>query len=309
VYRELRGHVSGVRRMAGDTTCDITDASPARRARFHAGTTFLIALAALLISGGSGAAEPAPVTPSEPPDAVRLHNLTDKANDLNYSQGKPAQSLPYYEKALQIDPHNFGALSGRAYALISLGRCAEAISTFDRALAQCPEGDDKTKAQLYRARGDAHARLKQWQEAVEDYSASLKQKLDKSTFYDRGAAYDQLGDYEKALHDLDTVLMVFKPTALDYFAYLERGRIHKRLGHFDQAIADFGQAITLDPGNAEAYRSRGITRKDMNDRQGALADLQKALELAERHKDTRMSGELREDLRALAKKANIKRSD
>jgi tetratricopeptide (TPR) repeat protein len=45
-------------------------------------------------------------------------------------------------------------------------------------------------------------------------------------------------------------------------------------GANDDAIEDFGDAITLDPKLAEAYRQRAVARYEAGDTQGAIADLQ-----------------------------------
>jgi tetratricopeptide (TPR) repeat protein len=45
------------------------------------------------------------------------------------------------------------------------------------------------------------------------------------------------------------------------------------------AIADYDQAIRLNPNDAAAYLGRGGTRYLLGDKQGAIADFQKAADL------------------------------
>jgi tetratricopeptide (TPR) repeat protein len=55
---------------------------------------------------------------------------------------------------------------------------------------------------------------------------------------------------------------------------MSRGLRELHAGANDDAIEDFGDAITLDPKLAEAYRQRAVARYEAGDTQGAIADLQ-----------------------------------
>ncbi len=47
----------------------------------------------------------------------------------------------------------------------------------------------------------------------------------------------------------------------------------------NQAISDYTQAIAINPNDANAYYSRGISRRDLKDYQGAISDYSKAIEI------------------------------
>jgi tetratricopeptide (TPR) repeat protein len=55
---------------------------------------------------------------------------------------------------------------------------------------------------------------------------------------------------------------------------MSRGLRELHAGAMDDAIEDFGDAITLDPTLAEAYRQRAVARYEAGDTVGAIADLQ-----------------------------------
>jgi tetratricopeptide (TPR) repeat protein len=59
---------------------------------------------------------------------------------------------------------------------------------------------------------------------------------------------------------------------------MSRGLRELHAGANDDAVEDFGDAITLDPTLAEAYRDRGIARYQAGDTLGAIADLQAAVQ-------------------------------
>ncbi len=48
---------------------------------------------------------------------------------------------------------------------------------------------------------------------------------------------------------------------------------------FEQAIADCSEAIRLNPIDAVAYYSRGLAYQENGNREGAIADYQKTIEL------------------------------
>ena len=56
------------------------------------------------------------------------------------------------------------------------------------------------------------------------------------------------------------------------------GAKHK-LGDREGAIADFDRAIELNPNHAGAYYNRGSAKSDLGDQAGAEADRKRAIEL------------------------------
>jgi tetratricopeptide (TPR) repeat protein len=62
-------------------------------------------------------------------------------------------------------------------------------------------------------------------------------------------------------------------------AYNNRGTAWKNKGDYDRAIADYSKAIELDPQYALAYYNRGIAWKNKRDYGRAMADYNKLIEL------------------------------
>ncbi|MEG3438154.1 tetratricopeptide repeat protein [Pannus brasiliensis CCIBt3594] len=58
--------------------------------------------------------------------------------------------------------------------------------------------------------------------------------------------------------------------------YYQRGLNFHKLGEKQDALIDFNRAIDLDPQYADAYHGRGILLAEMGDRQGAVDDLRAA---------------------------------
>src|SRR5580692_825115 len=60
-------------------------------------------------------------------------------------------------------------------------------------------------------------------------------------------------------------------------SYSNRGNAYQRKGNLDRAIADYNQAITLDPKNAEAYYSRGYAYRAKGDTGRAIAYVKRGI--------------------------------
>ncbi|KOP25458.1 hypothetical protein AMR41_17020 [Hapalosiphon sp. MRB220] len=65
----------------------------------------------------------------------------------------------------------------------------------------------------------------------------------------------------------------------DADTYNNRGISRRKLEDNQGAIADYTQAIKIDPKNANAYYNRGIVHRNLGEKQSAIADFQKAAEL------------------------------
>ena len=52
------------------------------------------------------------------------------------------------------------------------------------------------------------------------------------------------------------------------------------LGQNEEAVADYGEAIRLQPDNADFYINRGAARAELGQYEEAIADLKAVLELA-----------------------------
>ncbi len=62
-------------------------------------------------------------------------------------------------------------------------------------------------------------------------------------------------------------------------AYANSGIAKLKKNDFDGAIADLNRALQLDPKNPQAYESRGIAKREKHDLDGVIADFNRALQL------------------------------
>ena len=70
-------------------------------------------------------------------------------------------------------------------------------------------------------------------------------------------------------------------------AFFNRGLAYANKGEYERAVADFNEAIKLDPRDAEAYVSRGAVHEELGNEAAARADYRKALEIVPDHEDAK----------------------
>jgi tetratricopeptide (TPR) repeat protein len=103
------------------------------------------------------------------------------------------------------------------------------------------------------------------------------------TFNNRGVAYSELGDYDRAIADYGQALTLAPGDATSIrnlrIAHVRRAAAAARLGDRTAAQADYDRAIALEPDHPLAYLRRGQLALERGDRDAAIADLTKAKEL------------------------------
>lgn len=88
---------------------------------------------------------------------------------------------------------------------------------------------------------------------------------------------------------------VAKPTASDRQSFVidslyEKASDARREGNYSQAFQIYTKIISLNPQEAQAYFNRGsIRQSNLNDRTGAMADFQIAVELFRQQRDNYMT--------------------
>ena len=95
----------------------------------------------------------------------------------------------------------------------------------------------------------------------------------------------ELGDEEGAEEALATARSLYPA---DVYFLLKRAEVYRDVGDLDAAMADADQAILKDPDLAWAYYTRHSVHLERGDPRSALADLEKADELAQESGDSRL---------------------
>lgn len=160
----------------------------------------------------------------------------------------------------------------RGVALLAHKQYDQAIQDFSESLRREPKN-----AGAFNNRGQCHYLKQDYPAAIQDFSTALRQ--DPKNFLaknNRALAYIATSDFNAALADLQAALQQVPeyPEALN-----NRGIVYQKLGKYDESIRDFTAALKVDPKYSDALGNRAYTHRLKGDFQSAIADLEKAMEL------------------------------
>jgi tetratricopeptide (TPR) repeat protein len=136
------------------------------------------------------------------------------------------------------------------------------------------EGHD---AEAYFNRGLAYQKLGEHQKAIASCAAAIHLNPDYANAYrNRGLSYHTLGEHQKAIADYTEAIRLNPDDAL---AYYNRGLAYSALREHPKAIADYDEAIRLNPDDADAYINRGWAYYNLGEDPKAIADYDEAIRL------------------------------
>jgi tetratricopeptide (TPR) repeat protein len=153
--------------------------------------------------------------------------------------------------------------------LLKKGRYAEAIQSFDRALA-----GQSGLVNAYLLRGRANSALNQSEAAIRDFTSAAR--LDPSSgdpLVDRAGVRLQLKDYQAVVADCGEAIRRNPKLSR---AYLTRGMAWREMGNLPQSLEDFDRAVELSP-DIDTYFQRATTYQLSGKHSQALADLDQVI--------------------------------
>ena len=138
-----------------------------------------------------------------------------------------------------------------------------AIAACTRAINSSAGRQDPKYAQAYYNRGNAYSNKGDTDRAIADYTAAIQ--LDPTyanAYYNRGNGYSNKGDTARAIADYSEAIRL-EPTYAN--AYYNRGNAYGNKDYTHRAIADYTETIRLDPTYANAYLNRGLAYEKLAD--------------------------------------------
>ena len=234
-------------------------------------------------------------------DAAKRAKVSELISQANQEKN-PNMSIKLLDKALKLNPNIEIALINRGIAKSKLGDKKGAIADYNKAI-ELKSND----AIAYNYRGNAKSDIGEKAEAIKDYNKAVELKPNFAlAFYNRGNAKSAIGDKEGAIRDYDKAIGM-KPECIspfidtednesdfdinEYFnrwvdveldysiAYNNRGVAKSSLGDKEGAIKDYDKAIELRPDYAKAYYNRGNAKSSLEDKDSAIKDYSRAIEL------------------------------
>lgn len=153
-----------------------------------------------------------------------------------------------------------------------------ALAFMEEAIGQNPE-----RMQYHVVRGHIYLEMKKYREALEEYQAAAEDYRDEpELYYNRGCAYEGLGDTENAAADFKKTLELndhYRNTNVKLFnIYRKKYGERNRREDFEQALAYINKQIEIRETSTEYFR-RALIYYDITDMQSSLADYEKSLEL------------------------------
>ena len=197
-----------------------------------------------------------------------------------YERGEKEQALNNLDKALAINPNNTVALliKGEILAYQNNPDWPGAIEAYSAALAVNPNDPD-----ILNNRCGAYFATQQLDLATADCDRGLSvQPNDASIYLARGNIRLTQEDSEGAVQDYSRVIELNKTAnnpSVDQRAYSNRASALVNLGDLNGALRDVNKAIELKPDAAEDYFKRGAIQATTGDREAAAQDMEKAADL------------------------------
>jgi len=233
-----------------------------------------------------------------PPEVTALLDRAIEARERN----DPRAAIGILDQALKKHPNCVDALMDRAGDYFRLSDYDHAFADIDRALALAP-----FMAQLYCNRGLLHVKTGETEKALADYNHAIELDPGCVKAYVNRADLIGVQDPDQALHDLGTVIgMGFREPGV----FVLRGSLLARRGLFAPALRDinealrlapkaertkqlrddvvdaakraFEQALAETPCDPSIYMARSEVWRALGETDNALADLNRAVELAPR---------------------------
>jgi tetratricopeptide (TPR) repeat protein len=212
-----------------------------------------------------------------------------------FDQEYAVKDNPAYSSSNAIQLYKEGNRS------LSMGKYDNAILFFSKAIANRPRFVD-----AYFARAMAHERLKNYDHAIADCdTVIILDGQNSEAYFKRAILKYELRDFAGAIVDLNHLLnMETLYTNSVFFRgvksnesgearfdgvismysqkadiYNQRGLAKKALGDREGALSDLDEAIAINDSDPVLYVNRGAIKKVLGDRDGATRDFRKALAL------------------------------
>ena len=199
-----------------------------------------------------------------------MHNASGERGALNVV-GKPAVCISFL---LVV------ALTGMGQSRQEdLNKCRSADP--DTKIAGCTalilagQETPENLSAAYETRGVAYEDKGDYDHAIPDLNESIRLNPHvAASFYSRGIAYNRKGEFDRALQDYNEAIRL-KPDFES--AYDAQGRSYRNKGDYDRAIQDYNNAIRLNSNYAVAYNDRGESFFHKGDYGRALQDYNEAI--------------------------------
>jgi len=207
--------------------------------------------------------------------------LLQRCARLAFEQGRYADSLEYFQRAVSADPLNGAAHAGLGAVLHKVGRLAEAKPVLERAVQL-----DAQSAVAHDNLGVVLRMLGERDNAMEHHRRALALKPDFARAHaNYGLALEQAG---KAADSEAAYREALRLDATIASAHTGLGRIHHSRDEFELADSAFRAALKLEPERLTALAGLANALMSVGNHKGGLQLHRKAVRLAPNNAETHL---------------------
>ncbi len=213
----------------------------------------------------TGEPAPQPVVGAEL-DAMQWNNKGAALGEL----GRHAESVPCYDRALELNPQFADAWSNKGVALLELGQHEEALACYDRAIALNPNNPT-----TWSNKGNSLNHLKRHEEALACLERALEfDRRYVDAWFNKAVTLGKLGRTEEELVCYDRVLAL---SPRDADAWNNKGVVLRGLERHKEALACYDHALNHNPRHEYAWANKGTSFRALERFEEALPCYERAL--------------------------------
>lgn len=156
-----------------------------------------------------------------------------------YKTGQYENAVQELTKVIDKEPENLDAFRIRGSSFMKLNRYDDAVRDFEKAVVLAPDRDG-----VYSDLGTAWYYSKNYEKALENYNIEIRKgHRNHLVFFNRALCLEQLGQFNKALADIETALQI-KPDF--YWGQCYKGNLLALKKEYAKAAQAYRTAIRLD---------------------------------------------------------------
>ncbi|MBW2262308.1 MAG: tetratricopeptide repeat protein [Deltaproteobacteria bacterium] len=210
--------------------------------------------------------------PPIPKGGMEVWELCNKG--LSYERlGRSAEALEFFDRALEINPDDAETLCNKGVALDSQERGGEALECYKKALEINPH-----LTEAWTNRGILMDRMERFDDALRCYERAVHENpryID--AWMNKGATLGSLSRTEDALECFEEALRISSEYAE---GWLMKGAALLELGRNAEALTCFERSLTINPDMPESWNGKGTSLAGLGRLDKALRSFERALELS-----------------------------